>query len=237
MKILIAPSHRKFSPAFDIIITCGLPLLPLGRSASGARCDDGIVCRTTLHRGHPFGFHRLQSIAGRMAEKLLGATRGFCKSFEMRRRQGQAVSAKNAIMKERMLLAILLLFSLISCGHTHFYDAVQDTGARRAAIESARLRNDHDALSRYFEDLAREMQGKAREKKQLLDHYESKSYLYGRRAENLKSHTEAGVRRYENIARRSLREADAHRRLACESARQSGRNRTIDASCHESAYN
>ncbi|HKX53074.1 MAG TPA: hypothetical protein VJM47_04655 [Nitrosospira sp.] len=44
------------------------------------------------------------------------------------------------------------------------------------------MRGDHDVVGEYFEDTARKMQAKAEEEKNLLEHYEEKSYLYGRRA-------------------------------------------------------
>ena len=41
------------------------------------------------------------------------------------------------------------------------------------------------------------MHNKAEEQKKLLEHYEEKSYLYGRQAQDLESHTSALVRKYE----------------------------------------
>ncbi len=57
------------------------------------------------------------------------------------------------------------------------------------------MRSDHGALRKYFEDAANEMQAKAEEQKKLLQHYEEKSYLYGREAQDLISHTSALGRR------------------------------------------
>ena len=58
------------------------------------------------------------------------------------------------------------------------------------------MRSDHGALTKYFEDAANEMQAKAEEQKKLLQHYEEKSYLYGREARDLISHTSALGRRF-----------------------------------------
>jgi tRNA U54 and U55 pseudouridine synthase Pus10 len=95
----------------------------------------------------------------------------------------------------------------------------------------------HDALSKYFENAAREMREKAKEQKQLLDHYESKSYLYGRQSQDLKSHTETMVRKYEDRAEENIKEAAAHRQIARELAQQAGENQMADISHPETSHN
>ncbi len=81
-------------------------------------------------------------------------------------------------------------------------------------VENARTREDHAALSTYFENLAAEMRIKAEEQRQLLQHFQEKSYLYGRQAQDRKSHTWALMHRYEQAAKTSLGKAASHRRLA-----------------------
>jgi hypothetical protein len=58
------------------------------------------------------------------------------------------------------------------------------------------------------------MQAKVEEQKQLLEHYEDKSYLYGRRAQDLQSHTAALVRHYEKTIKANIQEAALHRQMA-----------------------
>jgi hypothetical protein len=99
------------------------------------------------------------------------------------------------------------------------HEAVQNPTIRKAA-QTARTRSDHDALSRYFEGAAKEMQTKAAEQKKLLEHYEEKGYLYGRQAQDLKSHTAALVRKYEETAEENIKEATLHRKMATEMAKQ-----------------
>jgi tRNA U54 and U55 pseudouridine synthase Pus10 len=99
------------------------------------------------------------------------------------------------------------------------------------------MRIDHDPLGKYFENAAREMCAKAKEQKQLLDHYESKSYLYGRQAQDLKSHTEAMVRKYEDRAKENIKEAAAHRQIARELAKQTGEKQMVDISRPETSHN
>lgn len=72
----------------------------------------------------------------------------------------------------------------------------------------------HEAVARHYEDIARELQAKIQEQKQLLAHYEDKSYLYGRRAQDLQAHADALVRKYEEAAKVNLKEAALHRQLA-----------------------
>ena len=75
--------------------------------------------------------------------------------------------------------------------------------------ESSRM---HEAVAKHYEDVARELQVKIQEQKQLLEHYESKSYMYGRQAQDLQSHADALVRKYEVEAQANLKEAALHRR-------------------------
>ena len=84
----------------------------------------------------------------------------------------------------------------------------------RAAAEKAVTRSDHEAVARSYEDAARKMQAKVKEQTELLEHYEDKSYLYGRQAQDLQSHTYAQVRDYEQAVEVNIREASIHRQMA-----------------------
>lgn len=95
------------------------------------------------------------------------------------------------------------------------YEAVNSPALRKAA-QSARTRSDHDGLTKYFETLAREMQAQAEEQRKLLEHYQEKSYLYGRQAQDQQSHTWALMRKYEQAVEESLTKAASHRRKAAE---------------------
>ncbi len=84
----------------------------------------------------------------------------------------------------------------------------------RAAAQKATTRSDHEAVAKYYEDAARQMQAKVKEQKELLEQYQEKSYLYGRQAQDLQSHTEALVRDYEQTVSATLQEATLHRQIA-----------------------
>lgn len=100
------------------------------------------------------------------------------------------------------------------------HEAIQNTNVRKA-VQNARTRSDHDALTMYFEGAAKEMQTKTEEQKRLLEHYEQKSYLYGRQAQDLKSHTWALARKYEETAEANIKEAAVHRQMALEAEQRS----------------
>lgn len=122
-------------------------------------------------------------------------------------------------MRTRTFFAALSLGLTAACAQMSPFEAVQNTNIRKTA-QSPRTRSDHDALTRYFEEAAREMRTKAQEQEKLLEHYEQKSYLYGREAQDLKSHTAALVRKYKETAEENIKEAAAHRQMALEQNRQ-----------------
>jgi len=84
----------------------------------------------------------------------------------------------------------------------------------RIAAGGATTRDDHEAVAKLYEDAATELQAKLAEKKELSEHYEDKSYLYGRRAQDLQSHANALIRNYEKSIRKNLQAAAAHRQIA-----------------------
>ena len=89
-----------------------------------------------------------------------------------------------------------------------------ETSAIRAAAQNATTRSDHEAVAKYYEDAATQIQAKVEEQKQLLEHYEDKSYLYGRQAQDLQSRTTALVRHYEKTVKTHIQEAALHRQMA-----------------------
>jgi hypothetical protein len=58
------------------------------------------------------------------------------------------------------------------------------------------------------------MQAKVKEEKELLEQYKNKSYLYGRQAQDLQSHTAALIRRHEQTVAADMQEAALHRQMA-----------------------
>lgn len=93
------------------------------------------------------------------------------------------------------------------------YEAV-NSPALLKTVEEARTYKDHYALTKQFENLAEEMCARANKQRKLLDHYQEKSYLYGRLAQDQQSHTWALMQRYEQAAKASLGKAALHRQIA-----------------------
>ena len=84
----------------------------------------------------------------------------------------------------------------------------------RVAAERAITQSDHEAVAKQYEDAAAKLQAKVAKKKELSEHYEDKGYLFGRHAQDLKSHTHALIRNYENTVRKNLQAAAVHRQIA-----------------------
>src|SRR5688500_13816222 len=129
-------------------------------------------------------------------------------------------------MKTRTVFAVLsvlgLLASLSPCASAVESFRTQ-TIAQNASAQSARevekhyedeLMKKHEMVAKYYEDEAKKMQEKTKELKVLLEHYEEKSYLYGKKAQDLQAHTEALVRKYEGAAKADAKEAASHRQIA-----------------------
>jgi aldehyde:ferredoxin oxidoreductase len=113
----------------------------------------------------------------------------------------------------RFLIVISALGILAACAPMSRYEAVKSPAILKA-VQDARTYIDHNALAKRFENLAKEMRIKAEEQRRLLEHYQEKSYLYGRQAQDRKSHTWALMHRYEQAAKTSLSKAASHRQMA-----------------------
>jgi hypothetical protein len=89
-----------------------------------------------------------------------------------------------------------------------------DAPAPDMATENAAIQRAHEGLAEYYEGLAANMQAKLAEQEALLEHYEDKSYQYGRRALDLQSHTHALIRNYKKSVETNLQAAASHRQVA-----------------------
>jgi hypothetical protein len=113
-------------------------------------------------------------------------------------------------MKSRIVFAtIATLGLLVSCAHIapHPMDM---TRAERAAKTSA----DHNALAAHYEQTAKALQAKADAEKRELAEYVYHAAYYGRQTEDLKEHSQALIRSYEEAAEKNMQMAKAHRRMA-----------------------
>ena len=118
-------------------------------------------------------------------------------------------------MKSRNIFAALAMIGLLtSLSFSATATQPVDDPEIRAAAQNATTRSDHEAVAKYYENAAAKIRAEVREQKELLEHYQNKSYLYGRQAQDLQSHTAALVRDYEETVSEDMREATLHRQMA-----------------------
>ena len=86
------------------------------------------------------------------------------------------------------------------------------------AEKNAKTYVDHDNLAKQYQNVAKEMLVKAEEQKKLLQHYEEKSYLYGKQTQDKQSHTLALLHKYEQTAEEIIKQTAFHRKIALELA-------------------
>ncbi len=89
-----------------------------------------------------------------------------------------------------MKLKLLITLIMAEC----FLSACSALDRHATATE---LAVQHESLTKHFEDEASEMQLKVDEHKKFLSHFESKRYVYGRHADDLKAHSQKMIRIYE----------------------------------------
>jgi len=116
------------------------------------------------------------------------------------------------------LFAALAITLLASCAQMGPLEA-QNADIRKAA-ENARTHADHNRLAKQYESTAKELLVKAEEQKKLLQHYEEKSYLYGRQAQDHQSHTSALLNKYQQAAAETIKQAAFHHKIAAELAKR-----------------
>ncbi len=112
------------------------------------------------------------------------------------------------------LFTALMTALLVSLSSLTMAAPPTDTPEIVTVAENTATRRAHEGLAKYYEEAAAQIQAKVEEKKELLEHYEDKSYLYGRRAQDLQSHTHALIRNYEKAVQTNLQAAASHRQIA-----------------------
>ena len=74
--------------------------------------------------------------------------------------------------------------------------------------------NNHDAMAKHYEDVAKEMKAKLQAKKEQLEEYERHNYYYGRKGQSFRSHTWANMRYLEKSIEENLKEAAIDHKIA-----------------------
>lgn len=125
----------------------------------------------------------------------------------------------DSIVKTKSGTFVVILSTLgllASCAQMSPLEAQNDNIQR--AGKSAKTYADHDKLAKQYQNTAKEMLTKVEEQKKLLQHYEEKSYLYGRQAQDKQSHTSALLHKYERTAEEDIKQAAFHQQMASELA-------------------
>lgn len=113
-------------------------------------------------------------------------------------------------MKIKLLMTLLFAMALLAaCSemNPHPMDMSQ-------AVQDATTKADHEALAKHYDEAANEMKLKVEEHKKLFNQYQAKSYLYGKQAEDIKSHCEALIHVYQKAEDANEKMAKIHRGLA-----------------------
>jgi len=106
----------------------------------------------------------------------------------------------------KLLISLFTLVMLVACAQMNS-SLVAPAGIAK---------NDHHALMKHYEGLAKQAKIKLEENKAILEAYEARPYYYGRQGLDLQSHTSANIREHTKTLNQSLEFANLHRRLAME---------------------
>jgi hypothetical protein len=113
----------------------------------------------------------------------------------------------------KFVAAAAVLGLLASCAQTGL---LEDNDHTSMNTINTRPSGDHDRIARQYENTARELFAKAGEHTKLLQHYEDKSYLYGRRGQDFQSQAVALERKYKLAAEKATAQAAFHNWMATE---------------------
>lgn len=116
----------------------------------------------------------------------------------------------------KFLTSISMLGLLASCAETGTLEVKNDNTSM--AAQSIRTFVDHDELARRYENRARKLLVMAAEREKRLQYHEDKNHVYGRHAQDSRSHATALVQEYKLAAEKAATQADFHRRMASKPA-------------------
>lgn len=112
-------------------------------------------------------------------------------------------------MKTKLPIILFLSLGLLTaCAQMNPHPMNMDL-----ALQEAKTKEDHEELAEHYEEAAQGMREKAQEYTKVLNQYESKSYLYGRQAEDLKAHAQKLVDVYQKAADENSNMARMHRQM------------------------
>lgn len=117
-------------------------------------------------------------------------------------------------MRTMTFLIIVLAFGFLSGCAQMSPIASNQSGETRSTDLRFIDPNNHNIVAKHYEDAANEMKAKLQAQKELLQEYERHNYYYGRRGQDVQSHTLANIRQYEKSIKENMKEAAIHRKMA-----------------------
>jgi predicted small lipoprotein YifL len=118
----------------------------------------------------------------------------------------------------KFVAAVSTLGLLASCALAGPLEVQNDNTSM--AAQNAKTFADHHSIATRYENTAKELQVKVDEYKKLLQHYDDKSYLYGRHGQDFRSHTEALLRKYKLATEKTTTYVAFHQKMASELAKR-----------------
>jgi hypothetical protein len=118
----------------------------------------------------------------------------------------------------RKFVAAISVGLLASCAETGALQ-VKNDNTSMTAQQGIRTFVDHDELAKRYENRSNKLLLIAARHEKLLQHYEDKSYLYGRHGQDFQSHEIALVQKYKRQAEKAA-QAASHYRAAFELAKR-----------------
>lgn len=112
-------------------------------------------------------------------------------------------------MKTKLRVLILIILGLLVSG-IQMNSYATDKGH---AADSAKTIADHEALVKFYDEAAKEMQSKLQEHENMLKKYQAESHHYGRRGLDMESMCRALIRTYEQAVKENLDMAASHRKM------------------------
>lgn len=107
----------------------------------------------------------------------------------------------------KFLIPMIALTLLASCAQMSSFVVALPAGIGN---------NDHEAWVKYYENLANDAKIRLEGNKRILEEYEARPYYYGKRGQDVQSHTSANIRAHEKTLKESLNYVHLHRRMAKE---------------------
>lgn len=113
-------------------------------------------------------------------------------------------------MKSKIRVLFLIIMGLL-------FSAVQmnaysmDMGQ---AVQDAKTPANHEAVAKFYDEAAKEMQAKVQEHKKMYEQYQAESQYYGRQGLDMASMCQGLIRAYEKAATENLEMAASHRKMA-----------------------